>query len=128
MHYITIFISAKGCKNFSKTVGLQRFLNYKLNDTVLTFGVPFHCMVESIKIAIKQIISNIYDQFRDIMKSELFCDSDRAYYSSINMDISDEKAYTSINQLCIYLEKYYEKKAIIHHRVQGAQTNKGADS
>ena len=69
--------------------------------------------VESIKIAIKRIISNIYDQFRDIMKSELFCDNDRAYYSSINMNMSDEKAYTSINQLCIYLEKYYEKKTIV---------------
>lgn len=34
---------------------------------------------ESMKIVVKQIISNIYDRFRDIMKSEQFSDSDRAF-------------------------------------------------
>ncbi len=68
---------------------------------------------ESMKIVVKQIISNIYDRFRDIMKSEQFSDSDRAFFDSVNMNMPDEILYTSINQLCIYLEKYYGKKAVV---------------
>ena len=68
---------------------------------------------ESMKIVVKQIISNIYDRFRDIMKSEQFSDSDRAFFDSVNMNMPDEILYTSINQLCIYLDKYYGKKAVL---------------
>lgn len=69
--------------------------------------------VESIKIAVKQIISNIYDQFRDIVESDIFNDKDRQQFGMINDNMSDEIAYTAIRRLCGYLEKYYGKKAIV---------------
>ena len=68
---------------------------------------------EKIKIAVKQIISNVYSSFRGIMKSEIFDGNDRKFFHMVNDDMADETAYIAINRLCIYLEKYYGKKAII---------------
>lgn len=64
---------------------------------------------DKIKAAVKQIISNIYDSFQNIMQSEVFSDKDREYYACV----SNEMAYSAINQLCIYLERYYGKKVIV---------------
>ena len=120
MSMLECFFSNKYSDRSDLFKGLSIWEEEKYREIQGTFPVIFMSFasvktgsVESIKIAVKQIISNIYDRFRDIMKSELFCDNDRAYYSSINMNMSDEKVYTSINQLCIYLEKYYGKKTIV---------------
>lgn len=37
--------------------------------------------VGAMKTAVKQILSDVYAKFRDIMKSELFDENDRAYFS-----------------------------------------------
>lgn len=68
---------------------------------------------DKIKAAVKQIISNIYDSFQNIMQSEVFSDKDREYYACVSNEMSDEMAYSAINQLCIYLERYYGKKVIV---------------
>lgn len=65
------------------------------------------------KTAIKRIIAQMYRNFKDIMKAELFDERDREYYASIKEDMSDEAAAVSISTLCIYLERFYHKKAII---------------
>lgn len=69
--------------------------------------------VDEIKTAVKQIIANIYKDFKDIMQSDLFDDNDRKYFDSVNDNMSDGTAYIAINRLCIYLEKYYGKKTIV---------------
>lgn len=69
--------------------------------------------IEGIKIAVKKIISDTYSEYRDMMRSPKFNDMDRAYYDKMICDMSDDMAYTSINSLCIYLEKYFEKKVIV---------------
>ena len=66
-----------------------------------------------IKIAIKQVISNIYKSFQYMMESEIFDCGDRKYYSSVNDDMSDETVYIAINRLCFYLERYYGRKTIL---------------
>jgi len=66
-----------------------------------------------IKVAVKQIVSNIYKSFNYLMEAPVFDHDDRKYYNSVNDDMSDETVYIAINRLCIYLEKYYGKKAII---------------
>lgn len=57
---------------------------------------------EKIKIAVKQIISNVYSSFRDIMKSEIFDGNDRKFFHMVNDDMADETAYIAINRLCKY--------------------------
>ncbi|MBO5144593.1 MAG: AAA family ATPase [Lachnospiraceae bacterium] len=69
--------------------------------------------IDQIRIAVKQIIKNLYDQYRDMLQSEAFSDSDRDYFTSVNIQMPDAQAYTAIHQLCIYLERYYGKKVII---------------
>ena len=69
--------------------------------------------IESIKAAFKRIIYNIYNEHSNIMASDLFNDNDRENFASINVRMDDDTAYTAINSLCIYLEKYYGKKAIV---------------
>ena len=59
------------------------------------------------------IIRNVFDSFRDIMNSDLFNDNDKAYYASVTHKISDEIEFFALNNLCIYLEKYYGKNVII---------------
>ena len=66
-----------------------------------------------IKVAIKQIVSNIYKSFKYIMESAMFDSNDRKYYDSVNDDMSDETVYIAINRLCLYLEKYYGRKTIV---------------
>ena len=67
----------------------------------------------SIKTSVKQQITDIYGNFRYIMKSDLFEDIDRKYYSEIMDTMTDETAVIAINRLCIYLNRYYGKKVII---------------
>lgn len=69
--------------------------------------------ITEIKTAVKQIISNVFLRYRDIMKSDIFNDNDREYFNGISSRMDDVTAYTAINSLCIYLEMYYGKKVII---------------
>ncbi|MDE6914965.1 MAG: ATP-binding protein [Lachnospiraceae bacterium] len=68
---------------------------------------------DGIRTAMKQIIANVYQSFRHIMKSELFDEKDRAYFRSVNDDMTDETAYISLNRLCTYLKKFYDTDVII---------------
>ena len=69
--------------------------------------------VNSIKIAVKQIITDIYMKYRYLMGSEIYNNNDRQQFDMVSDDMSDEIAYTAIRRLCSYLEKYYGKKAIL---------------
>ncbi len=69
--------------------------------------------MESLKKAVKQIITNLYADYREMMQSEIFAEADRQYFASVNDDMSDETFFVSVNRLCIYLEKYYKKNVIV---------------
>lgn len=79
----------------------------------LSFALIKEGDIDKLKTGIKQIISDVYDNFRCIMESDIFNDKDRKYFDSVDDDMTDEIVYMSINRLCSYLEKYYGKKAII---------------
>ncbi len=68
---------------------------------------------ESMKLAVKQIITKVYGRYRNIMKSDLFDENDRKDFASVNKDMDDVTAYTALNSLCIYLKKFYGKDVII---------------
>lgn len=69
--------------------------------------------VEGIKTAVKQIISDVYSKHKDMMTSDVFDDNDRAYYNSINDNMSDGAALMAVNRLSGYMERRFEKKTII---------------
>ncbi len=69
--------------------------------------------IQGVKTAVKKMIANVYKSYKEMIWSERFDEEDRAYFLSVNKDMDDDTAYTAINSLCFYLERYYGKKAII---------------
>lgn len=69
--------------------------------------------IEEMKKVIKIILSNLYGEYRHIMKSKLFDDNDREGFASVNEKMDEVTAYAAINRLCIYLAKYYQKDVIV---------------
>ena len=47
------------------------------------------------------------------MKTELFDENDRAYFSSINDHMTDKTAQAAIRRLCGYLKRVYGKNVIL---------------
>lgn len=68
---------------------------------------------ESVKGAVKQLLTDIYKMHKDIMKSDLFDEDERVFFRSVRDDMSDRTAQMALRRLCGYLERYYGKKAIV---------------
>ena len=68
---------------------------------------------ETTRESINKIIVNLYDDYKYILEDKRFDEKDHAVFDEICMDMPDSTAYTSINQLCKYLEKYYGRKCIV---------------
>lgn len=69
--------------------------------------------INAMKTAVKQIITDLHAKYKEIAKSEIFDDNDRAYFASIRDDMDDKLAQTAVRRLCYYLEKYYKKKVLV---------------
>ena len=69
--------------------------------------------INAMKTAVKQIITDLYAKYKEIAKSEIFDDNDRAYFASIRDDMDDKLVQTAVRRLCYYLEKYYKKKVLV---------------
>ena len=72
-----------------------------------------HKNVEAVKTAVKQIISDTYTKYRNIMQSGKFDDSDREFFASVKDNMTDKTAQMAVRRLCSYLERYYERKVIV---------------
>jgi len=68
---------------------------------------------ESIKAAVKQLISSLYTANRDIMQSQIFDDKDRKYFRSVTDNMADKTAIIAINRLSEFMERLYNEKVII---------------
>ncbi len=79
----------------------------------LSFASVKTGQVKEMKTAVKQMITDIYSQHKDIMESNQFDESDRAYFKSVNDKMEDDTVLISINRLCSYLAKYYGKDVIV---------------
>ena len=62
---------------------------------------------------IKNEITDIYNKYDYIMKSDLYNDNEKIQFKSVCPDMSDEIAQKAINDLSNYLSRYYGKKVII---------------
>lgn len=69
--------------------------------------------IQDMKALVKFVITNLYGMYKEIMKSDKFDESDRESFAAVNEKMEDFKAQTAIHSLCIYLEKYYEKKVLV---------------
>ncbi len=62
---------------------------------------------ETTRESINKLIVNLYDDYKYILEDDRFDEKDRRIFDEISMDMSDSTVYTSVNQLCKYLELYY---------------------
>lgn len=75
--------SPEGVYNYRKLQGTYPVI-------ALSFASVKTGRMESLKKAVKQIITNLYAEYREMMQSAVFADADRQYFASVNDDMSDE--------------------------------------
>ncbi len=69
--------------------------------------------MDGLRRLFKGIITETYNGYKGIMSSSVFDDEDRAYFRSVNDNMADETAEAAVKRLGGYLERHYDKKAII---------------
>ena len=62
---------------------------------------------------IKKEITDVYNRYDYIIKSDLYNDNEKSQFKSVCPDMSDEVAQKAVNDLSNYLSRYYGKKVII---------------
>ena len=68
---------------------------------------------EGLRKSFKGMVTDIYKRYKDIICFGVSDEEDRAYFSSVNDNMSDEMAAVAIKRLAGYLERHYGKKVII---------------
>lgn len=69
--------------------------------------------IDEIKAALKQIVADVYREYRFIMEAQIFHQKDREDFDAVSKQMDDMTAYTALNRLCSYLYQYYHKNVII---------------
>ena len=65
---------------------------------------------EQTRLAINEILWKILNQYTSIMQDVRVTDADRKLFFSVQKDMDDSTAATSLHNLCGWLERYYGKK------------------
>ena len=100
--------------------GLNIWNNNKYRQLQGTYPVIFLSFagvkadnLQDSKTQIKTQISELYEQNRFLLESNLFSDNEKKIFNDVNMYMDDVLSYSSLNTLCRYLERYYKKKVIM---------------
>ena len=56
---------------------------------------------------------DLYEENEYLLEGDILGESEKAFYKSVSMDMSDAIISTSLNKLCVFMYKYYGKKVII---------------
>ena len=68
--------------------------------------------IDAVKM-IKFIISDAFREYRDIMQSDRFTETDRQRFEMVNPTMDDVTAQRALKELGGYLETYYGRKVIL---------------
>ncbi len=69
--------------------------------------------LEDAKSQIKLQIAGLYEQNRYLLETNLLSDNEKNMYQSMTMSMSDVECCAAINQMCLYLSRYYKKNVIV---------------
>ena len=108
----------EGRKELFKGLGIWKDEEYrKLQGTYpvifLSFAGIKQTEYSKAVTMIKNEITDIYNKYDYIMKSDLYNNNEKIQFKSVWPDMSDEIAQKAINDLSNYLSRYYGKKVII---------------
>ena len=79
----------------------------------LTFAGIKQTSYEQTRLAINEKIWQIFNDYDKIIKDPMFTEADRRMFYSVNKDMNDATAATSLHNLCIWLQRYYGKRVLI---------------
>ena len=65
------------------------------------------------KQQIKQQIVRVYEENRYLLDKDILSSNERKIYNSVTMQMEDAEAVAALNNMSMYLSRYYGKKAII---------------
>ncbi len=67
----------------------------------------------AVREKINQMLTNLYSQHRWLLKEEILSETDRAFFHSVQSDMSDAVASSTIQRLCEWLNRFYGKKTLV---------------
>ena len=79
----------------------------------LTFAGVKHNTYEKMRCSINRLIKKTFDSYSWLKEEPWFSDSDRSFFSMVDINMDDPIASDSLNTLCGWLYRYYGKKCLI---------------
>lgn len=79
----------------------------------LSFAAVKAGNLEDAKTQIKQEITRLYWENRNLMKEDIFGEDERELYYRTTVKMDDVTAQDSLRNLSVWMERYYGKKVII---------------
>lgn len=79
----------------------------------LSFAAVKAGNLEDAKMQIKMQIENLYAGYRYLLEGDMLTENERKQFLSMEAEMPDAFAVTSVNRLCSYLSRYYGKKVIV---------------
>ncbi len=79
----------------------------------LTFANVKECTFDATKEKIYQILTSLYAVNRFLLEGDLLHDTEKQYFNSVNMNMSEVTASSALHNLSHYLYRYYNRKVII---------------
>lgn len=79
----------------------------------LSFAAVKADNLKETKQQVKQQIVRIYEENRYLLDADVLSENERALYNQVTMYMEDAEAVVSLNNMSMYLSRYYGKKAII---------------
>lgn len=59
------------------------------------------------------MITGLYNKYNFLLETDILTESERGYFKLVNLEMEDAIAVKAIQNLCLFLHRYYKKKVII---------------
>ena len=79
----------------------------------LSFGGVKHTDYLTLKKLINRQIASVFKKYEWVLENSIFTDADRKDFKSISINMDDATAAISLNLLCEWLHRFYNKKCIV---------------
>ena len=79
----------------------------------LTFADIKTTTFEDTRVSLNQLITNLYNAYDWMLQDSRFTDRDRSLFLSVGAKMDSATAARSLQNLCGWMERYYEKKVLI---------------
>jgi len=79
----------------------------------LTFADIKSTTYDAVKREIYLLLVNLYEKNKFLLNSDLFTETEKTLYNSVNMDMDEVIAAKALHRMSDYLYRYYGKKVII---------------